>query len=100
MKVFRGTLVVVIVAAALAVATGVARADDGGGTTTKATCGISFVAGVLTVSCTTPTGVTYICKLQRTATGSLGLDCSNSSSTAHLTCTFTYPPFRVDCKRE
>jgi hypothetical protein len=100
MKWLRGTLVVLIVAALFAVAGGVARADDGGGSAIKARCSLSFAGGVLGVSCTTSTGVTYTCSLQRTAVGTVGLACSSSASATKLSCTFTLAPFSATCKKE
>jgi hypothetical protein len=100
MKWFRGTLLVVIVAGIFAAAGGVARADDGGGTAIKARCSLSFTGGVLGVSCTTSTGVTYTCTLQRTATGTFGLACSNTATATKVTCTFTLAPFSATCKKE
>jgi hypothetical protein len=99
MKWIRGTLLVVIVAAMFAVTGGVARADDGGGTV-SARCSLSFTGGVLGVSCTTSTGVTYTCTLQRTATGTFGLACSNTATATKVTCTFTLAPFSATCKKE
>ncbi|HEX4679898.1 MAG TPA: hypothetical protein VH210_11930 [Gaiellaceae bacterium] len=100
MKWLRGTLVVLIAAAMFSVAGGVARADDGGGSAVTAKCSLSFAGGVLGVSCTTSTGVTYTCSLQRTAVGTFGLSCSSSSSTTKLSCTFTLAPFTSTCKKE
>jgi hypothetical protein len=102
MKWIRGTLLVMIVAAMFAVTGGVARADDGGGdgSAIKARCSLSFAGGVLGLSCTTSTGVTYTCTLQRTAVGTFGLACSNSATATKLTCTFTLAPFSANCKKE
>jgi hypothetical protein len=99
MKWFRGTLVVLIVAAMFAAVSGVARADDGGGTVT-AKCSFSFSGGVLGVTCTTTTGVTYTCTLQRTAIGTFGLACSSSATATQLKCTFTFAPFSATCRKE
>jgi hypothetical protein len=100
MKWIRGTLLVLIAAAMFAVTGGVARADDGGGDAIKARCSLSFAGGVLGVSCTSSTGVTYTCTLQRTAVGTFGLACSNSATATKLTCTFTLAPFSATCKKE
>jgi hypothetical protein len=101
MKWLRGTLLVLIVAAMFAVTGGVARADDGGGDgAITARCSLSFTGGVLGLRCTTPTGVTYTCSLQRTAVGTFGLVCTNSATAAKLTCTFILAPFSVNCKKE
>jgi hypothetical protein len=101
MKWLRGTLLVLLVAAMFAVTGGVARADDGGGDNAiNARCSWSFAGGVLGVRCTTSTGVTYTCTLQRTATGTFGLACSSSASATKLNCTFTLAPFSATCKKE
>ena len=100
MKWFRGSLVLLVVAASFAAASGVARADDNGGGTTNARCSLSFSAGQIGITCTTTAGVTYSCTLQRTGVGAFGLDCSNSSTAAHLRCTFTLAPFTASCRRE
>ncbi|MDX6485959.1 MAG: hypothetical protein QOF43_1112 [Gaiellaceae bacterium] len=100
MKWLRGTLLVLLVAAMFAVTGGVARADDGGGDAIKAKCSLSFAGGVLGVRCTTSTGVTYTCSLQRTAVGTFGLACSSSASETKLNCTFTLAPFSATCKKE
>jgi hypothetical protein len=100
MKWIRGTLLVLIAAAMFAVTGGVARADDGGGDAIKARCSLSFTGGVFGVSCTSSTGVTYTCTLQRTAVGTFGLACSNSATATKLTCTFTLAPFSATCKKE
>jgi hypothetical protein len=101
MKWLRGTLVVLIAAAMFAVAGEVARADDGGGSSAiTAKCSLSFAGGVLGVSCTTSTGVTYTCTLQRTAIGTYALACSSSASTTKLSCTFRLAPFTATCLKE
>lgn len=100
MKWLRGTLLVVIVAGMFAAVSGVARADDGSGGTVSARCSLSFTGGVLGLSCTTSTGVTYTCTLQRTATGTFALACSNTATATKLTCTFTVAPFSATCKKE
>jgi hypothetical protein len=99
MKWFRGTLLVLIVAAMFAAVSGVARAEDGGGTE-AAKCSLSFAGGVLGVKCTTTAGVTYTCTLQRTATGTFGLACSNSATATKLTCTLVLAPFSATCRKE
>jgi hypothetical protein len=100
MKWLRGTLLVVIVAGMFAAVSGVARADDGSGSTVSARCSLSFTGGVLGLSCTTSTGVTYTCTLQRTAIGTFVLACSNTATATKLTCTFTVAPFSATCKKE
>jgi hypothetical protein len=99
MKWFRGTLLVLIVAAMFAAVSGVARADDGGGTVT-AKCSLSFTGWVLGVTCTTTDGITYTCTLQRTAIGTFALACSNSATTTQLKCTFRLAPWSATCFKE
>ena len=99
MKWFRGTLAVVVVAGLFAAASGVARAEDDGGAV-KARCTLAIVAGSIGATCTTTTGVTYTCTLQRTAIGTFALACSSSASATQLKCTFTLAPFSATCRKE